>query len=307
MSDDMTTINKFTKFKRHTDNVGEVIESDDINKVQESVNELETENIATKDQAFTEKVLFTLENHFAVNSGFIDEFDDMQNVDIPNSNTIVFNQESSSIQMHDLAIKGTYYSKPIKGQGKTSFLNDFLLIVDIEKPKGSSVEYFISTNFGDFPISLDKENVTTIQEKILEFRIKIVMKPNNLGHSPIINSVGVLFFDLFLEKQYGLINPDLSRFDKQSFGETVLIRDRGLGDKLVRVISPDGVTDLAYRGDGKLDFIESMQGQDNTRTTLNYGDYYDSNNNISEKLLGTTSEEIKTEDTNKSPFEGGDE
>lgn len=301
---DKTKINKFTQFQRHTDNTGEVIEGEDINKIQESVNIQEKESISRSETEFTNRCLFVLENHFAVNSGFVDEIEDLQNIEF--NDTVKFDRDETAIVISEFKQESTFYTVPIIGNTNTSFLNDFLLLIDIEKPQGCTINYYISTNFGDFPIAPGEDETLKIQEKILEFKIKIKMTRNALGQSPKIYSFATLFFDIYLEKKYGLINPDLSRFESQALGETVLIRDRALGDKLIRVISPDAVTDLVYRADGKLEYIESIEGTEETKTKLNYGDYFDSNGVISEKLLSISTENMKTEDTDKSPFEEGD-
>jgi len=300
-------INKFTHFQRHIDNAKEVIESKDINKIQESVNQQEEINIIKNENSFINKCLFILENHFAVNSGFVDELKDMQNIDRVNNYTVDFDFDDTSLIISPFENESTFYTTSIKGDANTAFLNDFLLLVDTFIPQGATIRYYISTDFGDYPIFPDKEKTTKIQEEILEFKLKISMTKNSLGESPKIHSLGVLFFDIFIEKKYGLINPDLSRFESQSFGETLLIRDRGLGDKLIRVIAPDSITDLIYRDDGKLDFIEAIEGQEETKTLLNYGDYFDSYGVISEKLLSISTKNVKTEDTEKSPFESGDD
>lgn len=306
-------INKFTHFQRHSDNAGEVIEGEDINKIQETVNKQEKINVERSETEFLNRCLFILENHFAVNSGFIDELEDLNNIssmqnDYQN-NTFEFDFDDTSLKISPGIDKNVIHTKEINSEvdNDQAFLNDFLLLVDATIPQGASIEYYISTDFGDFPIKPSKENSLKIQKSILNFQLKIIMTRNSLGQSPKLFSFGILFFDIFLEKKYGLINPDLSRFEKQVMGDTVLIRDRGLGDKLIRVIAPDSLTDLVYRGDGKLDYIQSIEGEEEIKTTLNYGDYFDSNGVISEKLLSISSEDIKTKDTEKTPFEGGED
>jgi hypothetical protein len=104
------------------------------------------------------------------------------------------------------------------------------------------------------------------------------MIKNTMGESPRLFGFTLLYFDMAVELSYGLINPDLSRFDTgNSYGLTILVRDKANEYRLIKVLEPNQTVSLYYRdfdnGDYELAYVYTDQEDGlQIKETLNYED-----------------------------------
>ena len=295
----MTTNNRiFTKFQRHIDNGNEIIEANDVNKIQSSVSSAEKSIANLQNTTFHEKVLFQFDNNLYVNSLFTDELGDLRNIDIPSSKNIYHNTEEQYITVsNEVSISELYTTKIVSTLGEGFILNDFFLVTDEYKPHGTSIEYYIITDKNEvYPIKAnDTKNPCTIHNDVTAITLKAILTNNTLNESPKLYAIAISFFDKGVEEQYGFTYPDISRYEQSSFGTTILIRDRALEDKLVKVIEPNVTTNLNYQNDGRLKIVESiyLKEEVTVEDELNYGNYENSKGEIENLLLSITTTQNK--------------
>lgn len=288
--DDKSLNNRiYTKFTRHVDNAGEVVSANHINKVQNAVTDTEEGIIKLHDSQFMDKVMFSFDNNLYTNSLFADEVYEKKYLDLSLSNNIFYNEKERSLSIDNNSITGELLTTKIYSSlGEGTPLNDFFLMIDGYFPVGSNVKYYIITDKNEsYPIKANEPKLPChIMRDVISLRVKIVMTKNAMNESPKIYALALLFFDPAVEAQYGLVNPDLRRFDEIHAGLTTLIRDRAQKDKLVKVIEPTSVVELLYNPDETLNKVITTSEKCETKTTetLAYGDYLNSEN-ITEKVL----------------------
>ena len=283
----------FTKFQRHIDNANETISASDINKVQKSVNTNEDDIAALKNERFMDKVLFSFDNNLYVNSLFSDDYGDLRNVDIDRCKNIEHNTSEMYIAVSDGEVEAEVYTSKIRSTlGDTITLNDFFLVTDEYCPHGTKIVHYLITDHGEvYPIEANgTKTPCSIHGGVTGAVLKSVLIKNVQGETPKLYGVAVSFFDEGVEAQYGLLHPDISRFEQSTFGTTTLIRDKAQEDKLVKVIEPNATTNLTYQSDGRLKVVEMLSSQDDIRVQdeLNYGDYENSKGEVEDLLLSIT-------------------
>lgn len=239
------------------------------------------------DAVFFDRVMFNFENNRFVNAIFLNEIKDREYSDFSSSHNIEFNQVESSISLQDKTERGIYLSTKIcTTDSVPSLLNDFFLIVDEEVPPGTDILYYLVTNYGevypirpnsDVPLRLEGEG-----DKPLSFKIKAVLTPNG-NDKPKIRGLAMLYFDEFVERQLGLINPDLGPIESIPIGDedvVTLIRDNTKDDKLVQVLSSTEEVSLKYSEDGQelqiIEVVDVSSGDKKEESLLVYGDYENS-------------------------------
>lgn len=247
------------------------------------------------DAVFFDRVMFNFENNRFVNAIFLNEVKDREYSDFASSHNIEFNQIESSISLQDNTERGIYLSTKIcTTEGVPALLNDFFLIVDEEVPPGTDILYYLVTNYGEvYPIRPNSDLPLRIEgdgPKPLSFKIKAVLTPNG-NDKPKIRGLAMLYFDEFVERQLGLVNPDLGPIESIPIGDedvVTLIRDNTKEDKLVQVISSLEHVSLKYSDDGEeLQIIEvndAVSGAKKEESLLIYGDYENSDGDV-ERVL----------------------
>jgi len=286
--------NTFTKFVRHVDNAREPVRADDINKVQKAVNtqELQSTELTTSD--FLQRALFALDNSFYVNTMFIDSLENQQYINMGHSFNVIYDAKTRTLTSGDAGNKGVIITVPLASSSEIP-LNDFVIMVDEHIPLGASIKYSLTSNGKDFfPVRVNDVNtpnrINPSYEAgaLLDVVLRMEMNKNLSGESPKVSSWVVMYNDPILERSYGLINPDLGRFESENLGDVILIRDRLQGDKLVKVVEPDVVTTLLYNEDGTLKDVITDNGKAKITETMVYGSYVNSFGIIETVLLKVT-------------------
>lgn len=260
--------------------------SDDINR---------EDIIKIGDAVFFDRVMFNFENNRYVNAIFLNEVKDREYSDFASSHNIEFNQIESSISLQNKEERGIYLSTKIcTSDGVPALLNDFFLIVDEDVPPGTDILYYIVTNYGEvYPIRPNHDIPVRIEgdgPKPISFKIKAVLTPNG-NDVPKIRGLAVLYFDEFVERQLGLVNPDLGPIESIPIGDedvVTLIRNNTMEDKLVQVISSTEHVKLIYSEDGEelqtIEVNDAISGAKKEESTLIYGDYENSEGEV-ERVL----------------------
>ena len=302
---------QYTKYKRHVNESKERIDANTINKIQEDINIQQEESNTIKDTAFEERIYTIFNSNLYVNSMFVDYFRTGEYVNLSQSTNINLNNQKAQLTIGNKSNNGIAISTPIYSvHGEEVELNDFFLITNEYVPVGAEIKYYLETSTGKrcpitpnalkLPLHLH-ENLT------LGFKVVADMKANALNESPTINGYAVFYWDADVEKRYGLINPDLSRFPTIELGsddgKTIIIRDRAQEDKVVRIIEPTDTVKLTYdfdNNDGRLSVVETnwpnYDGYEVIQThELQYGDYTNSNDEI-ENVLQSVNQKTTIKD-----------
>lgn len=279
----------FTKFQRHTNNSKEKIDANDVNKIQNSVNNTESNVIEIRKNEFNSKVLYQFDNNFYVNSLFIDLYKNYSNIDNTLSSNIKLNPNDMSITIADNKTEAIIYSTLITSTliANTKCINDIILMTDINIPAGCKVIYSIITDTNEeYPITPnDDASMIRFDDYVKGYRIKLHLYKNNKNETPTVYGISSAYYDYIVESQYGITNPDISRLDFSTQGVTILIRDKGQDDKLVEVDEPECKTYLHYNADGKLIKVLTESNDVYSEDTLNYGPYTNKDGETEEVLL----------------------
>lgn len=294
----MDKFKAFTTFSKHGNNIHDVIDANDINKIQDSVNSTEVVIASINDNNFVNKAIFEFEHNAFANAMFLDEISNAHYLDLNKSLNVIYDDNEKCVKLNNNKEYGELYTIQIKSD-LDSVINDFFLVADIDSPTGTKIEtYIVNENNEEFPIKTNDKKVLNLKQSNRIVRIKYKLY-GSAAKSPKILGYSLLYFDFLLDASYGLINPDLSRLTETSFGNTILIRDRALEDKLVRVIQEGSITELKYdfEADGRLDHITTNTGETMTKSSLIYEDYYNSIGEIEVVLGGIKTAPISLEDS----------
>ena len=286
---------QYTRYKRHVNESHERVDANTVNKLQSDLSIQQEETNLVKDKAFEERVYTIFNNNSFCNAMFIDYFRTGEYIDMNESSSgILMNYERRQMTMQETAINETAASTVIYSvHGEEIELNDFFLVVNEDIPIGADIKYYLQTVTGErWPISPNALKLPMhISESIkYGFRLIIDMQANSLGEKPKINGYAILYWDAKVEEDYGMINPDLQRFQSVEIegddGITILVRDRAMEDKLVQVLEPLDTVNLTYgqvNGEEELRLTEVNTKYDNykglninQKNELYYGDYFNS-------------------------------
>lgn len=284
----MGNFNQYTKFTRHVDNAKETISANDLNTIQKSVNVSESGIIALNDNAFLNRTLFSFNHNVYGNTIFVDVLDTSEYIDLPLSSNITYQNREGNLKVGDITDRGYFITNIIKSSNDLELTN-FILLTEEYIPLGGDIQYYITVGEDKYhPI---KSNDVSKPYKITpphvgtsNVRIKVEMRKNSKGETPIISAWALMYFDPELERTYGLTNPDLDIFEGD-LGNIVLLRDRLHEDRLIRVLEPNMVTELFYNDNGELDKVETLEGSKRLVETMIYGNYLNSKGAIERVLL----------------------
>jgi hypothetical protein len=213
---DMDSTRKYTKYKRHTNESSERIQAETINTIQKDVQQAQVDRNIIKDTAFEERVYTIFNNNLFANAMFIDPYENGNYIQMLYSDNVKLNGTLYNITLNDSSKEGYVQSCHIASvHGDDIGLNDFFLVTNQYVPTGASIEYYIQLSNGQrYQI---KENALKTplhftENIIYGLNLITVLKPNAMGETPVINDYALLYWDEQVEKNLGLINPDLQRF-----------------------------------------------------------------------------------------------
>ena len=213
---EMDSTRKYTKYKRHANEASERIQAETINTIQKDTQEAQIDRILIKDTAFQERVYTIFNNNLYVNAMFMDPYENGNYIQMLYSKNIKLDEKIYNISLEDKDKEGHVQSCLIMSvHGDEVGINDFFLVTNQYVPIGASLEFYIQLNNGQrYQI---KENALKtplhFTENIIHgINLVAVFKPNAMGESPVVNSYALLYWDEQVEKNLGLINPDLQRF-----------------------------------------------------------------------------------------------
>lgn len=167
-----------------------------------------------KDYSFFNRAIFLFENNRNVNSIFINEIKDKEFSDFSKCVNIKFDNVNACISLDDTSSDGIYISTMINThENEDSFMNNFFLIVDEEKPIGTDIYYYILTDENEKIKIVPNSNSALILNTIelpKNFKIRAELKNNNTL-SPKINSLAVMYYDTLTDENLGLQQPSVER------------------------------------------------------------------------------------------------
>lgn len=305
---DLDTTRRYTKYKRHVNDSSERIDANDINQIQQSINEHQKDTNVIKDTAFQERVYTIFENNLYANAMFLDAYENGEYIDKTKSNNYLLNANLNNISIDKNSTSGIVTSTVIHSvHGLEIETNDFFLITNEYIPVGASIKYYIRLLSGErYPITSNAlKTPLHLSKNINGFNVVIELTKNSLGESPIVNGYALLYWDAEVEKNYGMINPDLQRFPETTVGDSdgviKIIRDRANEDKVVKILEPSGETTLVYNPDNqnRLAFVKTVSTVDETELSqiikLYYEDYLNSKGKIDNVFTGLEQRSLITD------------
>lgn len=213
---DMDSTRKYTKYKRHTNESSERIQAETINTIQKDTQEAQVERNIIKDNAFEERVYTIFNNNLYANAMFIDTYKNGNYIQMLHSKNIKLDENLFNVSLIDKTTEGYVQSCHIASvHGDDVPINDFFLVTNQYVPIGSSIEYYLQMNNGQrYQIKENSLKTPLHFSNDITYGINLVavIRPNSLGESPVINDYALLYWDAQVEKNLGLINPDLQRF-----------------------------------------------------------------------------------------------
>lgn len=248
--------NKFTKISKssitNTTDINNIVTNEDFDI--RVTNDISIKDIVDiNDNLFFEKVEFNFENNRFVNAMFINKIVDKEYTSFVECKNVYYNKGETCITNKDPKNDAIYYTTEIKTDGNIDEpINEFFVIVDEYLPVGTDILYYIVVNDNlTYQIKPNDDKPLTIQtsQKFSSFKVKAVLRSNG-NESPILKSFAVLYYDEYIYRQMGLINPDLGRFTYEDIplGPEIitLVRDPMNDDKLVEVIGKNETVRLYY-------------------------------------------------------------
>lgn len=213
---DMDSKRQYTKYKRHVNDSSERIQAETINTIQKDTAEAQVDRSIIKDTAFQERVYTIFNNNLFVNAMFIDPIDNGNYIQMLNSNNIELNGKLHNVTLDDSTQNGRLQSCHIASvHGEEIGINDFFLVANQEVPTGAKLKYYLRLSSGQMYEIMPNELKTPLHfPENIKFGLNLVVmfEPNALNESPILNDYALLYWDEQVEKNLGLINPDLQRF-----------------------------------------------------------------------------------------------
>lgn len=278
----------FTKFQRHTDNGSEIISANDINKIQTSTNTAQEDINDLKDYSFNDELMDKFNNNLFVNSLFADNYNNLGNINLTKSSNYIYDSYTKTITIDDINKQCILLSNKIEStlDKNSKVLNDFFMYAQYNNPLGSYIRfYIIDEDSNEYPLDNNPTFPVHLTNNIKYCYLKCVLGTNT-SNKPKLNTVSLMFFDESLEKQYGILIPEQSRYSTTVAGLTILYRDRAMNDRLFKIEEPGGVTTLLnYDATGRLVNVKRIDKAEIITDILNYGDYLNSQNENEEVLL----------------------
>lgn len=165
-----------TEFERHYDNIGEIIDAQDVNELQDVININEQNMLLLKDVDFEDYAIWVLENTLEFQRLWLDTFGDKTKIDTDKSFGTVYISKDRLVKIRDDQPLGEVYSKLYTTEKNISKV---MLLAYAVKPYNTDVVNFeISIN------SLDWEDIepNTIYDPVGEgqnFQLKARMAKNS--------------------------------------------------------------------------------------------------------------------------------
>lgn len=213
---EMDSTRKYTKYKRHTNESSERIQAETINTIQKDTQAAQIDRNIIKDTAFEERVYTIFNNNLYVNAMFVDPYENGNYIQMLHSKNVKLNESLFNISLDNKETEGFVQSCHIASvHGDEIGINDFFLVTNQQIPVGASIEYYLQLNNGQrYQIKENSLKTPLHFTNNITYGINLitVLKPNALGESPVVNDYALLYWDEQVEKNLGLINPDLQRF-----------------------------------------------------------------------------------------------
>lgn len=179
----------FHRFIRRTDNIGQVISASDINALQEVLEAIQKEMFRLRDRDFLDNAIFILENHPEFNRLLVENFNNQNKIDYTASRNIAYIEEETAISINresdalEAVYESVFWQIPV---------SKVMLLVSDYQPEGSSIEYYISTQYGIWEPIVSSQ----IKEVTGSFvKIRATIRRSNPDIHPTINNWALLIKD----------------------------------------------------------------------------------------------------------------
>jgi len=137
-----------TQFERHYDNIGEIIDAQDVNELQDVININEQNVLFLKDVDFEDYALWLLKNREEFDRLWVDTFDNKQKIDEVESEGLVFLPKDRMIKVRNDRDYAEIFSETYNDDSK---INRCLLLVhEVTHNSNDLIKFQISVNGMEF-------------------------------------------------------------------------------------------------------------------------------------------------------------
>jgi hypothetical protein len=267
----------FSKFSKHIDNILENIKGKHINDIQDSVNDLEKDNIELHSRVFLDEAQFVLDNNPYVNiMHYIDLSDSDQIFRAESSNWEISSKEKCA-KIRNNEMLGIIHTIALDdGLGN---VNNVILKVDEEVNRGQSIKYYISNDMQNYhPIIPGASTPFEFESYEQYLYLKVELIANTKRESPNLYAVALLCHDnsgiggLVIEEpgEGGETEPPvIPDCCKEYIGDLILTYHED-SDELIKIERADGtqITDLFYDEDWNFLYMTVTEEDKKIKTEL---------------------------------------
>lgn len=197
----------YTPFTPHSDTVQELIEAGHLNELQEALNETQLSVNEHGEQLFLAYLFhqFDHQDQFnAIHHGFFGR----HYLDEIRCSNLLLDEERRGIKVDDPLFQGVLTTKPIQSHLSESIMKKIILVTSFFVKEGMSVQWSILLGEEEtlHPIEPYHASSLTLLPSELEtdqFRLRVVMKANELGESPILYQWACFYEDVALSRRNG--------------------------------------------------------------------------------------------------------
>lgn len=186
----------YQRFVPQEDNTNDVIQAEDINELQRSIEKLQEDSFVQGDASFLNRCLFALEHHPDANSMIVDLLEDNAKLDESRMTLTYYDETAKSLALDESFLTGTAVTRVIVNKTGRPF-RKLVLLADEYKPEGTSVTYEISYNNQTYyPITANQAIPIQPPEELAQFYLRITFQKNNEEtSSPRVDAWALLYLD----------------------------------------------------------------------------------------------------------------
>lgn len=192
----MSNNRSYQRFVPQEDNANDVIQAEDINELQRTLERVQEDLFVQADASFLQKALFTLEHHPDANAMTIDLMEDSSKFNISTMTNVTYSEEMRGIVLDSpeesegsVITKVTYNEtgKPYK---------KLVLLTDEYKPDESTIEYFVSFDGVSYIQIYPNQAIPAITtDELAQFYLKVRFTKRDFTTAPRLDAWAMLYED----------------------------------------------------------------------------------------------------------------
>ena len=244
----------YTNFPTHVDNALNEVQGGDINNIQNVLNTIQSDATTLYSKNFINDCLFVLQNNPYINYMFYLDMTNEDDILKSRSNHYTYDKSTQSLYpkpgIHIATVHTVGWKSPFDGT-----LNDFILKVDQNIPRGATIKYYITNDLTNYyPIKANDSIPKSFTTAWWKVYVKIEFIPNTLGELPRLFGLALYTVDSTLQPSKILEDDTIVNGPDNSIKEILLQYDE-VNDRLSSVVQEGSTTQLNYDESGEVSNI----------------------------------------------------